>query len=259
MSQENHSFEILTIPCLSDNYAYILHGPDGTSLVDAPDSAPIAAALDAKGWKLDSILITHHHSDHVDGVADLRQRYGCAVIGPEAESSKLPPLDIALSEGHHSGLPGLPEIQVVPVPGHTLGHIAYYVSQAQAVFTGDSLMALGCGRLFEGTPAMMWASLQRLMALPAETMVYSGHEYTTGNAKFALTIEPDNADLKTRFETIQAMRQDDEPTAQVPLSLELATNPFLRAGQPSLKAAIGMQDASDVDVFAEIRQRKDRF
>lgn len=108
MSQENHSFEILTIPCLSDNYAYILHGPDGTSLIDAPDSAPIAAALDAKGWKLDSILITHHHSDHVDGVADLRQRYGCAVIGPEAESSKLPPLDIALSEGHHSGLPGLP-------------------------------------------------------------------------------------------------------------------------------------------------------
>ncbi|CUH75042.1 hydroxyacylglutathione hydrolase [Tropicibacter naphthalenivorans] len=250
--------DIVTIPCLSDNYAYLVNGPDGVALIDAPEAAPIIAALDARGWGLDVIMITHHHHDHVGGVAELREKYGCKVMGPKAEEAKLPPLDFALPDGMTGGS-GDGEMQVISVPGHTLGHVAYYYPKAGALFTADSLMACGCGRLFEGTPAMMWDSLSKLAALPPETMVYSGHEYTTSNAKFALTIEPGNDALKSRVTDIETARASDEPTAQVPLSLELATNPFLRASEPSVKASLGMADAADADVFAEIRARKDRF
>lgn len=250
--------EIVTVPCLSDNYAYLVKGPDGACVIDAPESGPIIDALDARGWTPGVIMLTHHHWDHVQGVEEIKARYGCKVMGPKAEEAKLPPLDMALEEGMNGGTG---EAYTVPlmVPGHTLGHMAFYFPNGGAVFTADSLMALGCGRVFEGTPEMMWESLSKLAALPPKTMVYSGHEYTTSNAKFALTIEPDNSALKFRAEEIAQARAAGRPTAQVPLSLELATNPFLRASNPDVKRALGMENASDVEVFTEIRARKDKF
>ncbi|MBY6113449.1 hydroxyacylglutathione hydrolase [Mameliella alba] len=250
--------DIVTVPCLSDNYAYLVHGPDGTALIDAPEAAPIIAALEERGWTLGVIMITHHHHDHVGAVAELREKYGCPVMGPKAEEAKLPKLDMALEPGFSGGT-GEGRCEVIAVPGHTLGHIAYYYPEAGAVFTADSLMALGCGRLFEGTPQMMWDSLEKLASLPPETMVYSGHEYTAANAAFALTIEPENEALISRSRAIDEARSEGRPTAQVPLSLELDTNPFLRANRDSVKQAVGLPDASDAQVFAEVRARKDRF
>ena len=252
------ALDIITIPCLQDNYAYLVKGPESLCLIDAPEAAPILAEIKRRGWKLDTLLITHHHHDHVGGVEDLRAEYGCQVVGPAAEQDKLPPLDRALEEGDTVG-DGDMRAEVIAVPGHTLGHIAFYFPQGGAVFTADSLMAIGCGRVFEGTPAMMWESLSKLAALPPETMVYSGHDYTLANAKFARTIEPGNTDLIARIDRTVSMRVQKQPTAQAPLSEELATNPFLRAGEPHIKQALGMADAPDAEVFAEIRSRKDRF
>lgn len=250
--------EIVTVPCLSDNYAYLIKGADGVWLVDAPEAEPIIAALDARGWTLDTLLITHHHHDHVGGVEALRNRYGCTVMGPEAEAAKLPPLDRALADGDKIGS-GDMTCTVIAVPGHTLGHIAFHMPAAKAVFTADSLMALGCGRVFEGTMDMMWATLSRLAALPPETMVYSGHEYTAANARFALSIDGTNSALISRSNAVTARRQKNEPTVPVSLAEELATNPFLRASDPTIRAQLGLPSAPDAAVFAELRQRKDRF
>ena len=252
--------EIVTIPCLSDNYAFLIHSAETgkTALVDAPEAAPIAAALEKRGWVLSHILITHHHGDHIDGVEPLRAASGARVIGANADAHRLPTLDLAVADGDSFDFAGH-AVQVLDVSGHTVGHIAYYIPDAGAVFTADSLMALGCGRLFEGTPEMMWASLSKLAALPAETLVCSGHEYTATNARFALTIEPGNPDLVARAKTIESARADGIPTVPSTLAEELATNPFLRAHLPEMKAAINMSDATDVAVFAEIRHRKDRF
>lgn len=250
--------EIVTIPCRQDNYAYLVKGPDGVALIDAPSVDPIVAELEARGWTLGVIMITHHHHDHVEGVDALRARYNCPVMGPKAEEAKMPRLDMALEPGFSGGT-GDGLCEVIAVPGHTLGHVAYHYPKAKAVFTADSLMSLGCGRVFEGTPEMMYESLCRLAELPSDTMVYSGHEYTIGNARFALTIDPDNANLISRVDHIKAARAKGTPTAQVPLSVELATNPFLRAHVPAMKHALGMAGSTDAEVFAEIRARKDRF
>jgi hydroxyacylglutathione hydrolase len=252
--------EIVTIPCLADNYAYLLRDAGSTQaiLIDAPDAAPVEAALDARGWTLRQILITHHHTDHVAGVARLRARYGCTVAGPAAEAARLPPLDLALVGGDSLG-DGPLRAEVIAVPGHTLGHVAYHFPQAAAVFTADSLMAGGCGRLFEGTAAQMWDSLSRLAALPPETLVYSGHEYTASNLRFALSLDPLNEALISRIGRVATARQNGLPSVPVALSEELATNPFLRAGNRTLRAAVGMPDAAEADVFGEIRARKDRF
>ncbi|MCR8548717.1 hydroxyacylglutathione hydrolase [Salipiger sp. P9] len=250
--------EIVTVPCLSDNYAYLVKGPEGVCLIDAPEAAPIIAALEARGWGLDTLLITHRHHDHVEGVAALRGKYGCTVLGPAAEADKLPPLDTAVEGGAALTVSGL-RLEVIAVPGHTLGHVAFYMPEAEAVFTADSLMALGCGRVFEGTPDMMWDSLSRLAALPPQTMVYSGHEYTASNARFALTIEPGNEALKLRADAIAKARAEGQPTAACMLSEELATNPFLRPDSPEIRDLLGMEGASAAEVFTEIRARKDRF
>lgn len=251
---------LLTIPCLSDNYAFLLHDntTGQTALIDAPDSAPILSELAARGWSLGEIWLTHHHWDHVDGVADLVAATGAKVTGAAADSHRLPPLERACGDGDGFRFAGH-EVQVMDVSGHTLGHVAYYVPAAHAVFTGDSLMALGCGRLFEGSPDQMWHSLSRLAALPKDTLICSGHEYTASNAAFAITIEPENTALKARINTIQQARAADQPTVPSRLSDELATNPFLRAHLPMLKAALHMKDSPDASVFAEIRQRKDNF
>lgn len=252
--------EIVTLPCRTDNYAYLLRdtGTGRVGLVDAPEAAPIEAALAERGWGLDLILITHHHDDHVAAVDALRVAHGAKVAGAAADRRRLPELDIALAEGDLVRL-GESEARVIDVPGHTVGHIAYHFADAAAVFTADSLMALGCGRLFEGTAAQMWASLSKLAALPAETMVYSGHEYTQNNALFALSVDPDNADLVARAEEIARMRGRGEATVPSRLDVERATNPFLRAGDAALKKRIGMPSSTDEEAFAEIRRRKDAF
>ncbi|MEY3002927.1 MAG: hypothetical protein RLZZ491_103 [Pseudomonadota bacterium] len=252
--------EIVTIPCLKDNYAYLLHDPDSgaTAAIDVPDAAPIAAALAARGWRLSDILITHHHWDHVDGVGALVAATGARVWGAGADAHRLPPLDHALADGDRVDIGGLTG-QVIEVSGHTIGHVAFHFPQCRAVFTADSLMALGCGRLFEGTAAQMWDSLQKLAVLPADTWVYSGHEYTLGNLRFARTIEPDNPALISRGMQIEAARAADRATVPSLLSEELATNPFLRAGEAGIARHLGLAGHAPADVFARIRSLKDSF
>jgi len=250
--------DIVTIPCLADNYAYLVKGPDGVCVIDAPEAGPLIDALDARGWTPGVIMLTHHHHDHVGGVDTLRKRYGCKVMGPKAEETKLPALDMALEEGMNGGTDAAYTVPL-HVPGHTLGHMAFHFPNAGAVFSADSLMALGCGRVFEGTMEMMWDSLQKFIAMPDDTLVYSGHEYTSANARFALTIEPDNAALHARVRDIEDKRSRGEPTVPASIGEEKATNPFLRAGLQEVKAGLNMQGASDAVVFAEIRKRKDAF
>ncbi len=252
--------QIITIPCLTDNYAFLMHDPDNgaTACIDVPDAAPIQAVLAERGWTLSDILITHHHWDHIDGVAALVDATGAKVWGCGADAHRLPPLDHALAEGDTFRI-GTLRVEVMDVSGHCANHLAFHVPQAHAVFTADSLMALGCGRLFEGTPDQMWESLSKLAALPPETIVYSGHEYTATNARFALTIEPENSALISRSRAIEAARAAGDPTVPSTLADELATNPFLRAADPAIAAHLGLQNATPARVFAEIRARKDSF
>ncbi len=252
--------EIVTIPCLSDNYAFLAHdaASGNTALIDAPEAAPILAQLDQRGWTLSHVLLTHHHFDHVDGLPGILEKHPAKVIGAAADAHRLPPLDQQVSDGDTFELGGEP-VQVLDVSGHTVGHIAFYMPQSAVVFTADSLMALGCGRLFEGTAPQMWDSLSKLAALPDDTLVCSGHEYTQSNAKFALTVDPDNAALRDRAADIDRVRAAGEPTVPSSLALEKATNPFLRAADPAIQAHLGMSGAEPAAVFAEIRARKDRF
>ena len=252
--------ELITVPCLSDNYAFLLHDTEtgATALVDIPEAAPILSALATRGWALSEIWITHHHDDHVQGLKEVLKDHQAIVHGAAADAHRLPPLDVAQHDGDTFEFAGL-TVKVMDVSGHTVGHIAYHVPAADAVFTADSLMALGCGRLFEGTADQMWTSLSKLAALPEDTKVCSGHEYTASNAKFALTIDPDNPDLISRTVAITAARAAGLPTVPSTLAVELATNPFLRPSDPEIRAHLGMASASDVQVFAEIRARKDAF
>lgn len=253
-------FDLITIPCLSDNYAYLLRDQASgeVAVVDAPEAGPIKDALAERGWTLTQVWLTHHHWDHVDGLADLLAAHPAKVVGAAADAHRLPDLDLAVAEGDSFAFGGA-EVQVLDVSGHTVGHIAFHVPAAKACFTADSLMALGCGRLFEGSAAQMWTSMQKLMALPGDTTVCSGHEYTAANAKFALTVDPDNAALISRASEVGAAREKGLPTVPTLLSTELETNPFLRPADPGIRATLGMQTASDADVFAEIRKRKDNF
>jgi len=252
------TLEIVTVACLDDNYAYIVKGPDGVCLIDAPEAEPIIDALEERGWHLGAILLTHHHGDHVQGVEALREIYGCKVMGPKAEETKMPRLDMALTEGMNGGN-GSAYTVPMEVPGHTLGHMAYYFPNAGVVFTADSLMAFGCGRVFEGTMEMMWNSLQKFMALPPETLVYSGHEYTAANGRFAETIEPNNPDLIARVEAVAAKRAKGEPTVPSTIAEELATNPFLRGDSPEVQKSVNAVGKDAGTVFARVRQAKDTF
>ncbi|WP_282127443.1 hydroxyacylglutathione hydrolase [Roseobacter litoralis] len=252
--------EILTIPCLSDNYAYLVHDDTTgqTALIDVPEADAILKVLAERQWHLSEVWITHHHADHVQGLADVLTAHPAKVRGAADDSHRLPALDFALGDGESFDFAGH-EVRVMDVSGHTIGHIAYYCADAKAVFTADSLMALGCGRLFEGTADQMWKSLSKLAALPPDTQIYSGHEYTAANARFALTIDPHNSDLISRSQGIAASRTAGRPTVPSSLATEAATNPFMRAADPTIRAHLNMQHASDSEVFAEIRARKDAF
>ena len=252
--------ELVTIPCLADNYAYLIRNPATreTALIDAPEAAPILAALKEKGWSLATVFLTHHHDDHVEGVAEIVAATGARVLGAKADAHRLPPLDRALVEGDTISVGG--EVgQVIDVSGHTMGHLAFLFPQSKLAFTADSLMSGGCGRLFEGTPATMYASLAKLAALPGDTLICSGHEYTASNLRFAMTIEPQNPALLARVARVAEARAKGEATVPSLLSDEMATNPYLRAHLPQVKAAVGKTGATDAEVFAEIRARKDKF
>ena len=254
------ALDLVTIPCLTDNYAYLIHNAatNETALIDVPEAAPILAALSARNWPLTHILITHHHDDHIQGTAEIVAATGAQVTGAAADAHRLPPLNHRVSDGDTITICG-EACHVLDVSGHSIGHIAFHFPASDLVFTADSLMALGCGRLFEGTPAQAYASLMKLSNLPGDPWVCSGHEYTAGNARFAATLEQANPALISRLSEVAALREKGQPTVPSRLSDERATNPYLRAHLPALKSAVGLPNADAPTVFAEIRARKDRF
>ena len=247
------------LPALSDNYIYLLWEPaTGTSgVVDPATAAPVLARLEQLGRKLDRILVTHHHADHIGGLAELKAATGCRAIGPRADAARIPGLDGTVADGDRFAFGAL-QATVLATPGHTSGHVSYWFPESQDLFCGDTLFALGCGRLLEGDPATMWRSLGKLMALPDATRAYCGHEYTQSNARFATGLEPYNPALARRAAEVAATRARGEPTIPTTIGLEKATSPFLRAADPALRRALGLEGASDVEVFAEVRRRKDK-
>src|SRR5512141_1837649 len=221
--------------CRSDNYGVLLHDPDSgaTASIDAPEAAPIEAALKATGWKLTDILVTHHHADHTDGIKALKEKYKCRVVAPTAEADTIPAVDDAVREGDKVKV-GTLTANVIETPGHTNGHIAYWFHADKLAFVGDTLFSIGCGRVIEGTPGMMWRSLTKLRDLPDDTKIFCGHEYTAANIKFARTIEPNNAALAARETQAQQQLAKGEPTIPVTIGDEKQANPFLRADVPEV-------------------------
>ena len=253
--------DILLLPVLTDNYIYLLHEPvsDTTAVVDPAIAEPVMAVLQEKGWQLDYIFNTHHHSDHVGGNLQLKQATGCQIVGATADQTRIPGIDIALNDGECIQL-GNQTLQVIATPGHTSGHIVYYCAESRALFCGDTLFSLGCGRLFEGSAEQMWHSLQKLKALPGATRIYCAHEYTQANGRFALSLEADNQDLQQRLADVEVLRANSQPTLPSTIALEMATNPFLREDSVSLREAISARpDDSPIAVFAKIRKLKDQF
>ena len=223
------ALEIVRIPVLSDNYVWLVHdtASDETIVVDPGEAAPVLAAADARGWTISQIWNTHWHPDHTDGNAAIKAR-GATVSGPAAEAGRIPTLDYGLREGDAVRI-GSHVARVIETPGHTAGHIVFHMAENAALFSGDTLFAMGCGRLFEGSPEQMFANMQRLRVLPPETVVYCAHEYTQSNGRFAATVEPDNADVAARLRDVDATRAAGEPTVPTTIAAELATNPFLRS------------------------------
>jgi hydroxyacylglutathione hydrolase len=248
--------EIVIIPCLKDNYAYLLKTDSACAVVDPSEPAPVMAALAARGWHLTHILNTHHHLDHTGGNLALKDAFGALVVGPGKDADRIPGIDIGVDERsgwHFAGR----DVRVLEVPGHTRGAITFVVDGN--AFTGDTLFAMGCGRLFEGDPATMWASLSKLAALPGDTKIYCGHEYTQNNGRFALMLEPDNPVLQERMRAVTQMRARGEPSMPSTVALERQTNPFLRPHTAQIRKTLGMEAADDIAVFAEMRKRKDAF
>jgi hydroxyacylglutathione hydrolase len=251
--------EIHQFACLKDNYGVLIHDPgaDVTASIDAPDATAVRAALEEKQWRLTHILSTHHHADHTAGNLALKNATGCTIVGPRNEAARIPGLDRAVGDGDTIAF-GNHEIRVLDTPGHTIGHVSYWIPDAEVAFVGDTLFAMGCGRVLEGNYEMMWASLKKLAALPPDTDVYCGHEYTLANAKFGLTIEPENDALRQRAVEVEALRAAGKPTLPTRLGLELATNVFLRAHRSGIRIRLGLPAAADWKVFAEMRERKNK-
>ncbi len=254
------AIEIRQLPCLSDNYGYLVQDQEtgAVASIDSPDPHAINTALQDAGWRLTHILNTHHHFDHAGGNLALKEKWNCKIIGPRAESEEIPGLDIAAGEGDVISL-GASKAKVYDTPGHTLGHIVYHFEADGAAFVGDTIFALGCGRLFEGTPAQMYNSLAKIAAWPDNDLLYCAHEYSQANARFAVTVDPQNNALSARAEEIDLLRRRGQPTVPSSVAQERATNPFLRSNDPGVQATVGMSHADPIDVFAEIRKRKDKF
>lgn len=252
--------EIRLFRCLSDNYGVLMHDTDtgSTASIDAPDAAPIEAMLRETGWKLTDILVTHHHADHTDGIMALKNQHKCRVVAPAAEAGKIPGVDETVKEGDRVKVGNLSG-NVIETPGHTLGHIAYWFHGDKVAFVGDTLFSIGCGRVIEGTMDQMWSSLKKLRDLPDDTRIYVGHEYTLANIKFALTIEPSNAALKSRAAEAEKQIAGGHFTVPVTIGAEKKENPFLRADISEVAAGIGMAGKPANEVFAEIRLRKNKF
>lgn len=258
-STMNDRIEIERVACLSDNYSWILQSKNVTAVVDPSEAEPVIRALGDR--QLTHIINTHHHWDHVGGNEALKSKYNCTIIGPRADKDRIPGIDVALGEGDVYALDDTSiQLQCYDTPGHTRGHVTYYVPQASALFPGDTLFSLGCGRLFEGTPSQMWSSLSKLKALPPETKVYCAHEYTLSNAKFALAVDVENEELKAFASSVETRRKNGEATIPSILGDELKCNPFLRPDSPSIRKQLGIPLGSDdVNAFAKIRSAKDAF
>lgn len=252
--------EIIQLPVLNDNYIYLIHEPVSgkTAAVDPAVAGPVLELLDKKGWQLTAIFNTHHHGDHVGGNLELKQKTGCQIVGALTDRHRIPGIDRAVAEGETVML-GQVGFTVMTTPGHTSGHIVYYAAEEQVLFCGDTLFVMGCGRLFEGTAAQMWQSLQALRALPPETRLYCAHEYTLTNGRFALTVEPNNPALQQKMTEVRQLRAENKPTVPSTIAQEQATNPFFRADVPAFKAALNSADQSALAVFTEVRKRKDVF
>jgi hydroxyacylglutathione hydrolase len=244
--------------CRQDNFGVLVHDAKSgeTALIDAPEEAPILKAIERTGWTPTMIMTTHHHPDHVEANLALKKRFGLKIVGPKA--SNIPGIDVELSEGSKLEFGGQP-VEIIETPGHTADHICYYFPKSHVAFVADTLFAMGCGKLLERPAPVMFHSLTKLVALPATTTLYCGHEYTLTNARFALTIDPTNSALKERAAKVEKLRAKDKPTLPTTLAEELSTNPFIRWHDPAIRRNLGMEKASDAEVFAEIRKRKDNF
>jgi hydroxyacylglutathione hydrolase len=245
--------------CLKDNFGVLVHDSlsGTTAAIDAPEAAPIETALRSKGWRLTDILVTHHHHDHTGGIEELKARHRCRIVAPDAEADGIPEVDETVREGDLVRVGAL-EARVIETPGHTAGHISYHFALEKLVFVGDTLFSIGCGRVIEGTPEMMWRSLLKLRSLPDDTQVYCGHEYTQANIRFAKTIEPGNAALLEREQEVARLVAERKPTIPSTIAEEKAANPFLHADMQELAKSLGLTGAPAWQVFAEIRERKNR-
>ncbi|MGR9086510.1 MAG: hydroxyacylglutathione hydrolase [Gammaproteobacteria bacterium] len=252
--------EVNSLPVLSDNYIHIIHDPVSreTAAVDPALAEPVLEFLDTKGWRLTHLFNTHHHWDHVNGNLELKQKTGCTITASEADRNRIPGIDRTVGEGDVVHL-GRHKARILFTPGHTRGHIVYHFAEDRLLFCGDTLFAMGCGRLFEGTAEEMWHSLQKIKALPGDTRIYCTHEYTQQNGRFALTVEPGNEALQRRMQTVDRLRRDNRPTVPTTLAEELETNPFLREDSPALQRTLHMTGKKPAEIFAETRRLKDRF
>jgi hydroxyacylglutathione hydrolase len=252
------NLEIYQFPCRSDNYGVLIHDAENnvTASIDAPEASAVKQALAKTGWTLTHILTTYHHADHTEGNMELKGQTGCTIVGPRNEAARVPGIDVQVGEGDSYDI-GAFTAKVFDTPGHTNGHITYWFPTANVCFAGDTLFTMGCGRLLEGNAQTMWTSLSKIKALPPETVIYTGHEYTQANAEFALSVEPGNAALQARAQEVRELRAKGEPTVPTILARELETNPFLRPDSPEIQANLGMEGREEWEIFGEVRRRKD--